>query len=159
MAPNGVGEAAVGSSPSEDPNAPFVFTQALFSELQGAITRLRQEVAGVTGKVTELSQRQATSPYNAASSSSISDIWECLDHRQDNPIHRPSFLKDGSTPPALFDLQLHAGARRVKATLGVAAGYEVQPLGCALSYLYDASAALQSVTADVEQWPTSSGTV
>ena len=84
MAPNGVGEAAVGSSPSEDPNAPFVFTQALFSKLQGAITGLRQEVAGVTGKVTELSQRQATSPYNAASSSSSSDIWEWLDHRQDN---------------------------------------------------------------------------
>jgi hypothetical protein len=58
----------------------------------------------------------------------------------------------------LFDLHLHAGARRVKSTLGVAAGYEVQTLGCALSYLFDTTAALEAITQDIEKWPMTSGT-
>lgn len=68
-----------------------------------------------------------------------------LSNRRDNPIQRPPYLSGDDALPAFFDINIHAGARKVKAVLGTHAGFEIETLGCSLSFLYDSAAAAAEI--------------
>jgi len=71
----------------------------------------------------------------------IDNLAGDLTNRRDNPIQRPPHLTGDEARPALFDLSTHAGARKVKAVLGTHAAFEIETLGCSLSFLYDSAKA------------------
>jgi hypothetical protein len=70
--------------------------------------------------------------------------------RYNNPVPRPMYLAADDAIPCLFDLSSHTGARRVRATLGTAASYEIETLGCGLSFLFDSVQALTEITSAVK---------
>jgi hypothetical protein len=78
-----------------------------------------------------------------------------LSNRRSNPIQRPSHLCDDDAVPAIFDLSNHSGVRKVKSVLGTHAAFEIETLGCSLSWLFDHAAAATEILEAVQRLPPS----